>query len=351
MSEIETASPVGGLHQKLREKPGVDTHGVRPSHTSDWNDRIRKFSTLAGLMALVIYGFAFVDGYGSGANIFGVSQQVAQIGIMSIGMTFVLINGEIDLSVGSIYGLSAVCCGLLIANNNVPWPVAVLMAICVGGACGILNGIMTVGLRIPSFIVTLGTLSIFRGAALIISGGTPISLNSSDANVRSFNFLGQGKIAGIIPMQFVVFVVIALLGWLLLHRARLGYETYAVGGSVNAAKLSGINTNRIKITAFVITGATAGLAGALGIAFLSYVQGVTGTGMELTVISAVIIGGAALTGGSGTIWGTVVGVFFIGVLQNILNLQGISSFWQTVATGAVIIIAVAADAALSKGKK
>lgn len=316
----------------------------------DLNDKIRKFSTLAGLVALVVYGVVVVDGYATSGNILGVTQQVAQIGIMAIGMTFVLINGEIDLSVGSIYGLSAVVGGMLISNGT-PWVLATLLAVAVGAACGFLNGIMTVGLAIPSFIVTLGTLSIFRGTALLVSDGTPISLSSSDENVAAFNILGQGKIAGAVPMQFLIFAIAVAIGWVLLHRSKLGYDSYAVGGSVNAAKLSGINTGRTKTMAFVLSGATAGLAGVLGLSFLSYVQGVTGSGMELIVISAVIIGGAALTGGSGTMWGTVIGVFFIGVLQNILNLQGISSFWQTVATGAVIIIAVAGDSALSRRKK
>lgn len=327
----------------------IETAAKEPKR-STLNDRIRKFSTLVGLLALVILGLAFVDGYASSANILGVSQQVAQIGIMAVGMTFVLINAEIDLSVGSIYGLSAIICGLLLGLGT-PWVLAAVAGILVGGVCGFLNGAMAVGLGIPSFIVTLGTLSMYRGAALIMSGGKPISLSSRDPNVVAFNFIGQGKLLGVVPMQFVVFVAVVVVGWVLLHKARFGYETFAVGGSVSAARLSGIKAGRTKIIAFVLSGLAAGTAGTIGLAFLSYVQGVTGTGMELIVISAVIIGGAALTGGSGTVWGTVVGVFFIGVLQNILNLQGISSFWQTVATGAVIVIAVGADQALAKGKK
>ena len=144
-------------------------------------------------------------------------------------------------------------------------------------------------------------------------------------------------------MQLVIFATVAVVFAIVLSRSRYGFHTYAVGGSTEAARLCGIHTGRVKIAAFTISGTLAALAGVLGLSFLSYVQGVTGTGMELTAISAVIIGGAALFGGSGTMLGTVIGVAFIGVLQNILNLRGISSFWQTVATGAVIILAVAAD--------
>ena len=329
------------------ESPVVERTRESKNLSSAAKDRIRRYSTLFALLALIVIGLVLVDGFGTSGNILGVGQQVAQIGIMAIGMTFVLINGEIDLSVGSIYGLSAVVTGMMVVSGT-PWPLAALVGIGVGAVCGAINGIMTVSLHIPSFIVTLGTLSIFRGAALLISGGTPISLSSTDRNVASFNILGQGKIFGVIPMQLMIFLALLAVGYVLLSRSRLGYDTYAVGGSVNAAKLSGINTGLTRTMGFVLSGACAGIAGILSVSFLSYVQGVTGQGMELTVISAVIIGGAALTGGSGTMWGTVIGVLFIGVLQNILNLQGISSFWQTVATGAVIIIAVAADTALSR---
>lgn len=320
------------------------------SRKSKLSDRIRKFSTLAGLLALILIGLSAVEGFGTSANMLGVGQQVAQLGIMSLGMTFVLINGEIDLSVGSIYGLSAVVAGLLIADGF-SWILATLIAMIVGAFCGLINGVLTVFLRIPSFIVTLGTLSIFRGTALLTSGGTPISLPSSDPNVATFNLIGQGRLFAVIPMQFVIFIAAAGIAWILLHKSKLGYNSYAVGGSINAARLSGINTGLTRTTSFILCGTASGMSGVLGLAFLSYVQGVTGTGMELTVISAVIIGGAALTGGSGTIFGTIVGVFFIGVLQNLLNLQGISSFWQTIATGVVIILAVAGDAALSRKKK
>jgi ribose transport system permease protein len=254
----------------------------------------------------------------------------------------VIVNGEIDLSVGSTYALSAISTGMAI-TAGVPWPVAILIGLAVGVVAGLVNGLAVVLLGVPSFIVTLGTLSVFRGATLLISNGAPISLSSDMPGVSEFTLIGQGKLFGAIPMQLIIFAVVAAIGIVLLSRSRLGFNTYAVGGNQEAARLVGINTKAVKLSAFVLSGLTAAISGVLGLSFLSYVQGVTGTGLELTVISAVIIGGAALFGGSGTMWGTIIGVLFIGLLQNILNIKGISSFWQTVVTGLVIVVAVAAD--------
>ncbi|CAM5669704.1 ABC transporter permease [Streptomyces hirsutus] len=261
---------------------------------------------------------------------------------MAIGVTFVILNGEIDLSVGSTYALSAISTGILISDGW-SWGLAAFVGLAVGAVAGLFNGLAVVVLGVPSFIVTLGTLSVFRGVALLISDGAPISLGFLAGGRRGLQPAGAGP-----PVRRHPDAVRVLRR----HRrdrrgaavrSRFGFNTYAVGGNQEAARLVGVNVKRVKLTAFVLSGFTAGLAGVLGLSFLSYVQGVTGQGMELTVISAVIIGGAALFGGSGTIWGTVIGVAFIGLLQNILNVKGISSFWQTVVTGLVIVAAVAAD--------
>lgn len=302
----------------------------------------RETSTLLALVLLIAIGTLIAPGFLDTDNALTVGQQIAQLGIMAVGVTFVIVNAEIDLSVGSIYALGAISSGLLM-TEGLAWPLAAAGGVAVGAVAGFLNGAMTVKFGIPSFIVTLGTLSVYRGVALLLSDGAPISLSPDQPGVAEFNLLGQGELFGILPMQLVIFAVIAALGMVVLSRTRYGFNTYAVGGSAEAARLCGINTGRVKVVAFTISGTLAALAGVLGLSFLSYVQGVTGTGMELTVISAVIIGGAALFGGSGTMLGTVIGVAFIGALQNILNLRGIASFWQTVATGLVIILAVAAD--------
>lgn len=304
--------------------------------------RARETGVLAALVLLFLLGVVLSPSFAQPGNLLSVGQQIAQIGIMAVGSTLVIINGEIDLSVGSVYALSAITTGMAIADG-VPWTIALIIGVVVGALAGLLNGLAVVLLGVPSFIVTLGSLSVFRGVALLISDGAPISLSSDQAGVAEFTLLGQGRLFGAIPMQLIIFAVIAALGIVLLSRSRLGFNTYAVGGNQESARLVGIHVKRVKLAAFVLSGLTAGIAGVLGLSFLSYVQGVTGTGLELTVISAIIIGGAALFGGSGTMWGTVIGVVFIGLLQNILNINGISSFWQTVVTGLVIVAAVAAD--------
>jgi len=320
-----TAAPV--------RKPGFDARRLL---------HLREAGVFAALVLLFILGTLLSPSFVQPGNLLSVGQQISQIGIMAIGATFVIINAEIDLSVGSIYALSAITTGMMIAAG-VAWPLAILVGILMGVIAGLLNGLAVVLLGVPSFIVTLGSLSVFRGATLLISDGKPISLSSSQPGVAEFTLLGQGRLFGVIPMQLIIFAAIAALGVILLSRSRLGFNTYAVGGNQEAARLVGINTKAVKLSAFVLSGATAAIAGVLGLSFLSYVQGVTGTGLELTVISAVIIGGAALFGGSGTMWGTIIGVAFIGLLQNILNINGISSFWQTVVTGLVIVVAVAFD--------
>ena len=302
----------------------------------------RESGVFAALVLLFVIGSVVSPSFIQGDNLLSVGQQISQIGIMAVGATFVIINGEIDLSVGSIYALGAIVTGMAI-DSGTPWPLAIMFGLLAGTLAGALNGAATVFLGIPSFIVTLGTLSVFRGITLLISNGAPISLSNTLPGVAEFSLIGQGRL-GVVPMQLIIFAAVVAVGVVLLSRSRLGFNTYAVGGNAEAARLVGINIKRVKLTAFVLSGFCASAAGVLGLSFLSYVQGVTGTGLELTVISAVIIGGAALFGGSGTMWGTVIGVAFIGLLQNILNINGISSFWQTVVTGAVIIIAVAADA-------
>lgn len=302
----------------------------------------REAGVFAALVLLFILGSVLSPSFLQTGNLLSVGQQISQIGIMAIGATFVIVNGEIDLSVGSIYALAAISTGMAIAAG-LAWPLAVVIGLGVGVVAGLLNGLAVVLLGVPSFIVTLGSLSVFRGVTLLISDGAPISLSSSQPGVAEFTLLGQGRLFGVIPMQLIIFAVIAAIGVILLSRSRLGFNTYAVGGNQEAARLVGIDVKKVKLTAFILSGLTAAVAGILGLSFLSYVQGVTGTGLELTVISAVIIGGAALFGGSGTMWGTIIGVAFIGLLQNILNINGISSFWQTVVTGLVIVAAVAAD--------
>jgi ribose transport system permease protein len=302
---------------------------------------------LSALAMLVFVGSFVAPGLWAPQNMLNIGQQVAQIGIMAVGMTFVIITAEIDLSVGSIYALAAVTTGLLLTQGVPAWG-ACLVALAVGSCAGLVNGLATVYFRIPSFIVTLGTLSAFRGLTLLLTGGSAISLNANQPNVQTFSLLGQGLLFGVVPMEFVFLVLTFILGYALLSHTKYGFYAYAVGGSAEAARLCGINVARVRITSFVIVGTLSAFSGILGLSFLNYVQGVTGQGLELIVISAVIIGGTALFGGSGTMLGTLIGVVLIGILQNILVLSGLSSFWQTLVVGVVVILAVALDSYLRR---
>lgn len=278
-------------------------------------------------------------------NLLNIGRQVSLVGIMAAGMAMVIIAGEIDLSVGSVYGLGAIVTGLLLAaGHGVTF--ALLAGVCAGGAAGLVNGALCAYGRLPSFIVTLGSLSVARGVALIISAGMPITLGGALAlrlpTLQNFFFLAQGHLLGI-PMQLIFFIVIALLAGLLLGGTVFGFHVYAVGGSDRAARAVGIPVEFVKLQVFVIQGALAAFAGALNLGFLQSVQATAGAGLELDVIAAVIIGGTKLIGGEGTMWGTVIGVVLMGVLRNGLVLLGIPPFWQTTAIGCVIVLAVGID--------
>jgi ribose transport system permease protein len=262
-------------------------------------------------------------------------------------MTFVLIAREVDLSIGSTFAITGLVTGMLLLGG---WglPIALVAGLGTGIVVGLINGLLSTYGQLPSFITTLGMMSVVRGVALLITDGQPIALNTQSGlpprTLETFLFLGQGRLFGIIPMQLVFFAVVALIGWLLLSRTVFGFRIYAVGGSDKAARVSGIKVYNIKVWAFTLMGFLAGLAGILGFAFLPSSQaGRTGIGLELDVIAATIVGGASLSGGEGTILGTILGVLIIGVLRNGLVLLGISPFWQETAIGLVILIAVGID--------
>ncbi|MGQ4617149.1 ABC transporter permease subunit [Nocardia sp. R7R-8] len=256
-------------------------------------------------------------------------------------------GGDIDLSVGSIYALASVVSAQLLVSGH-SMAVAAVAGLAVGAGAGVVNGLAVVRFGIPSFIVTLGTLSVFRGISLLLTSGSSISLDRTRVNVAQFATIGNYKVFGQIPLQAVIFVLVAIGFGLLLSRTRFGFHVYAVGGSQTASELCGINVDLVRVLNFAISGVLAAAGGLVGLSFLLYVQGVSGNGLELTVITAVIVGGAALFGGSGSVRGTVIGVLTIGVLNDVLVLRGISSFWQTTVSGLVIIAAVAFDVTVRK---
>jgi ribose transport system permease protein len=280
-------------------------------------------------------------------NLLNVGRQISLLGIMAIGMTFVLIAREVDLSIGSIYAIAGLSSGMLIVRGWFLIP-ALGAGLVTGSAIGFFNGLLSTYGKLPSFIATLGMLSVVRGAALLVTNGEPVTVNTSKGGredvINHFYFLGQGRIFDRIPMLLIFFILIALAAWFLLSKTTFGFRVYAVGGSEKAARLSGIQVSQTKILTFTIMGLLSALAGILSLAFLPSGQaGRTGVGLELDVIAAAIVGGASLSGGEGTILGTILGVLIIGVLRNGLILLGISPFWQTTIIGLVIIFAVGLD--------
>lgn len=279
-------------------------------------------------------------------NLINVVRQFSEISIMAIGMTFIIICAEIDLSVGSVYGLCAIIAAYLLNRGFDPF-VAFISSLGAGLAVGFINGFLSTKGKIPAFIATLATLSLARGGAFAISKGWPIS-EFPDTNNW---FFGMGaRIGGIIPVQIIIMLVFNLLAGILLAKTTFGYKVYAVGGNRNAAKLAGISVDKVKILSFVMMGGLSALAGMIGLAHLNSVAATAGTGREMDVIAAVIIGGTNLSGGKGTILGTLLGAAIMGIVRNGMVLLGVQAYYQEAFIGLVILIAVLADTWLTKSK-
>lgn len=307
--------------------------------------RVREIGIFIGLIVLfVIFTFASPV-FLTVENLLNVVRQVSILGILSVGMTMVIISGEFDLSVGSTYGLAAMLAGLLMTSYGLPIWLSVIVALLAGAAIGSLNGVFSTYVRVPSLIVTLGMLNAVRGTALLLTGGLPITLSYrsvADPRLDSFTFLGRGEIFRI-PAMTIWFVLVAIFGFLFYHKTLIGFRMKAVGGNPDASRVSGINNNSVKIISFVILGILSAFGGIVSMAFLNNVQGTMGQDLVLDVIAATIIGGTSLKGGEGTIGGTIIGVLIMGVLRNGLVLLGISPYLQMVFIGLVIIGAVAID--------
>lgn len=271
-------------------------------------------------------------------NLINILRQISLIAIIGVGMTFLIIGGEFDLSIGSIMGLSSILIAWLIKHGINPW-IAFIILLVLSVFIGFINGALTTKLGIPSLIVTLGMLSILRGLTLVIAGGWPIS-GFEDS---SFFFLTGGRILDIFPMQAIWLIIIMILGGIILTKTTFGHHVYGTGGNKRAAILAGVNTDRVKIINFIITSILATIGGAIVLGFLKSATPLAGTGMELNVIAAVVIGGTNLFGGSGFVVGTLLGAIIMGAIRNGMILIGVSVYWQESIIGLVIIGAVALD--------
>ncbi len=271
------------------------------------------------------------------SNLTIIVTQVSINALLAFGVTFVIITGGIDLSLGSIVAVSGVTSAMLAHPDSYPVLIPIIMGLLAGLLMGAFNGFIITKSKIAPFIVTLGTMTIGRGLALILSDGRPVS-NLSD----SFNYLGSGTVLGI-PVLILIFILVFALCSIILSKTILGRYIYAIGGNEQAARASGINIDRVKLSVYSISGLLAGLAGILLASRITTGQPNAGAGFELDAIAAVVIGGTSTAGGRGTMAGTLIGVLLIGVINNGLDLLNVTSYYQQVVMGIIIIGAVVLD--------
>lgn len=302
-------------------------------------------------LILIIAVFSFLSpNYFTVGNFLIMASHVAIYGILAVGMLLVILNGGIDLSVGSILALSGVMAGAMMQGIELQamgvilyppvWAVVVLTC-ALGALVGALNGVLIAWFKVPAFVATLGVMYVARGVALLLTNGlTYNNLSGSPAlGNTGFDWLGFNRLGGV-PISVLVLAAIAILAGLMLGRSAFGRWLYASGGNERAADLSGVPVKRVKITVYTLSGMLSAIAGLVLSSQLTSAGPTAGTTYELTAIAAVVIGGAALTGGRGTVRGTMLGAFVIGFLSDGLVIIGVSSYWQTVFTGAVIVLAV-----------
>jgi ribose transport system permease protein len=304
-----------------------------------WNFDIKKLGPLIGFFLLCIVLSILSDSFLTVNNWMNVLRQVSINALIAFGMTFVILTGGIDLSVGSVLALSsAITAGMMASGMN--GFTAIIIGLLAGFLMGILNGIVITKGRVAPFIATLATMTMFRGLTLVYTDGRPITGFASDDIL--FQMMGRGYFLGIpVPVVFMIVVYVAL--YFILKKTTFGRHTYAIGGNEEASRLSGIRVDRLKIWIYSLTGGLSALAGIILTSRLNSAQPTAGTAYELDAIAAVVLGGTSLSGGRGWIFGTLVGALIIGVLNNGLNLLNVSSFYQQVIKGLVILLAVLLD--------
>jgi ribose transport system permease protein len=296
----------------------------------------RRFGTVAGLVGLCLFLWILTPHFLTVANALNVMEQTSINAIVAVGMTYVIISGGIDLSVGSLVALAGVVlAGALKAGW--PLPLAIAAGLGVGAVSGLINGVVIAFGRLPPFIMTLGMMSMARGAALMFTDGRPISGFGA-----GFRALATGRILGV-PAPIVLTIAIYVVAHFVLSRTRFGRYVYGIGGNEEATRLSGVNVRFHKTMVYVVSGAASAVAAVLLTARLNTAQPIAGIMYELDAIAAVVIGGTSLSGGEGNLGGTLIGALTMGVLRNGLNLLGVSSFLQQLVIGVVIIVAVLVD--------
>ena len=293
------------------------------------------------LFATFVLGTSIAEQFLEGQNLSLASADLMEKAIMALGLTLVILAGEIDLSVASVLGLSSAIVGATV-EAGVPMGGAIALALLAGALCGLFNGLLVARLGLPSLVVTLGTLALFRGLAFVVLGDEPVSEFPA-----SFTDFGFNNVPGtLIPWPAVVFAVLAVITFFVLHRSWVGRQIYAIGNNAEAARFSGVDVDRLKVGLFVISGTLAALAGVVFTARFASARPDNGAGFELDVITAVLLGGVSIFGGRGTLVGVILGLFLIGSLRNALGLADVGAEKQSIVVGSLLIVSVIGTNAL-----
>ena len=313
------------------------TAAVTPANGRSWTTLLARWETLLvfALVALIALGTWLSPFFLTAGNFANLIAALMEVAIMALAMTLIIVAGEIDLSVESMAGLASAILGFLWAAG-VPLTVGIPVVLVVGAVGGLLNGLLVARGGLPSLVVTLGTLALFRGLALIVLGPRGISDFPSE-----FTELGFGHVPGtLIPWPFVIFIALALVLGIVLHRTWIGRQIYAIGKNSGAARFSGVRVTRVRVALFVLSGLVASLAGIILTARLSSARADAGSGMTLTVVTVVLLGGVNIFGGSGTIPGVALAVIAVAVMQNALRLASVTVEVQSIALGSLLILSV-----------
>ncbi|VBB05752.1 abc transporter permease [Lucifera butyrica] len=321
MNLSKIRNPEDGILAKIKEKGFAGIYS--------------KYGTILIFIGLVMIASLVSPYFLTTANLTDVLKQQVVISLLAFGVTFVIILAQIDVSLGSVAALTGTMAASVMSMTH-SLALAVLTGIIIGIAVGMLNGFVITKFNIPSFIMTLAMTTVARGAILLYTKGVPVS------NLGNFNVIGQGSI-GPIPISILIFIVCLIVSWGLLNRTKFGRRIYAVGGNEKAAAASGIDTKKVIRQAFIFNGILAAIAGIVLMSRINSGQPAGGVGYEFDAITAVVVGGTSLMGGTGTIVGTLIGSMIIGVINNLLNLMSVNSYWQQIVKGTIIAVAVILD--------
>lgn len=305
---------------------------------------IRGYAIVGVLIALVVLFSILSDRFLTAGNLFNIARQVAMLGISSVGMACVILTAGIDLSVGSVMGIINIVAALLMTRMGVPILPAILISLLIAIAIGTINGVLVAYVRVPALIATLGSMAILRGLSYILCDGLPVW-----GLPEGFKTIGHGYV-GPVPIPVIIMIIIFIVGWIFLNWTRTGRYIYGLGGNIEAVRLCGVPTAKVQVLVFIISAFLTGIAAVIMLSRINSGRPNLGSGYELDVITAVVLGGISITGGRGSIFGVFIGVLIIGVLANGMILLDISEYYQQVIRGAVLLMAVISDTAVKRNK-